>query len=50
MIRIIAGIINWPGEKIPPSNEMNFLQAIQSELWKEETHQGNPEVLDPEVL
>ena len=58
MARIRAGIINWPDERISSSNIMNrqnrtelsskinFLRCIQSESWKREIHQGNPELLD----
>ena len=47
MIRVRAGTITiWPGEKIPPSNKIHFLEVIQSEPQKGEIHQGNPEVLD----
>lgn len=46
MVRVRAGIINWPGEKIPPSNKINFLRATQSEPWRGEIHQGNPKALD----
>ena len=46
MVRVRAGIINWPGEKIPYSNKINFQRAIQSEAWRGEIHQGNTEVLD----
>ena len=45
MVRVRAGIINWPGETILPSNKINFLMAIQSEPWRAEIYQGNPEVL-----
>ena len=53
-----AGIMNWPGDRIPSSNIMNrqnrtehpskinFLGGIQSEPQTTEIHQGNPEVLD----
>ena len=46
MVRVRAGIINWPGDKIPYSNKINFQRAIQSEPWRGEIHQGNTEVLD----
>ena len=58
MANIRADIINWPGERIPFSSIMNrqnttelspkinFLGGIQSEPWRTELHQCNPEVLD----
>ena len=54
MANLRASIINWPGERILSSNimnrqkrtELNFLGGIQSEPWRTELHQRNPEVLD----
>ena len=58
MASIRAGIIDWPGERIASSNIMNrqnrtelsskinFLRSIQTEPYKIEIHQGNPEVPD----
>ena len=58
MASIRAGIINWPGERIPSSDirkrqnrtvlssKINFLWVIQSEPWRTEIHQGEPEVLN----
>ena len=58
MAKVRAGIINWPGKRIPSSNIMskqkrtelsskiNFLGTLQSELQSREIHQGNLEILD----
>ena len=57
MVRVRAGIINWPGERISSSNIMsgqntteisskiNFLGTTQSEPWRREIHQDNPQGL-----
>ena len=58
MVRVRAGIINWPGEGIPSSNinsgsnmtivfssKINFLRANELEPWSGEIHQGNSEIL-----
>ena len=54
---ITAGIINWPGERIPSGNVMtrqnrtelssriNFLGGLLSEPWRTKIHQGKTEVL-----
>ena len=54
---IRAGIINWPGERIPSGNVMNrqnrtelssrinFLGGLLSEPWRTKIHQGKTEVL-----
>ena len=58
MAKVRAGIINWPGKRIPSSNIMSkqkrtelsskisFLVVIQSEPWRGEVYQGTPEILD----
>ena len=58
MASIRAYTFNWPGERIPSCHIMNrqnrtehlskinFLGGIQSEPWRTEIHQDNPEVLD----
>ena len=60
MVSVRAGIINWPGERISSSNmnrqkrtehssKINFLVGIQSEPWRGEIYQGNPEILDTSI-
>ena len=59
MAGVKAGILNWPAERIPPSDiksspqgtelsffQKKFLRIIQLEPWSGETHQGSLEVLD----